>query len=162
MVVPKKIPKKISTSIKYLTDLGYKVSGSYVSPNKKQIDEDETTDEAQTEDETTDEEQTEDETTDEEQTEDETTDEERDERNEEREEREETPRKTSLTPKEKVHRFVKDNKHNWNLLSKDCEGNFSKSYLNNFSKRMGIKIKKSESPKKICNVLKKELKKHIK
>lgn len=70
----------------------------------------------------------------------------------------ESPRRKNLSSKEKAKRFIKDNKHNWRLLQQDCEGNFSKTDLVNFSKHIGIKS--SGSAKKICGVLKKELKKH--
>ncbi|MDD4931451.1 MAG: hypothetical protein PHG66_04905 [Candidatus Colwellbacteria bacterium] len=70
----------------------------------------------------------------------------------------ESPRRKNLSSKEKAKRFVKDNKHNWRLLQQDCEGNFSKIDLVNFSKHIGVKS--SGSSKKICGVLKKELKKY--
>ena len=164
------LPPKIKSYIKYLTDLGYKVTGTYIPKSKrksktkfhnsrKNDEEDEDDEEEDDEDDEDEEDEEEDEEDDEDNDmEDEDEDTEQSEDDDTEQSEDESYKTKTLSPKEKTKRFVRDNKHNWRLLDRDCEGNFSKSDLVNFSKRMGVKPRGSS--KNICNSLKKELKKY--
>jgi len=143
------VPSKVASYKKYLTSLGYTVTGTYTPPSKKSKKKNSSKKSKPRKKQPKE--------TDSENGSDSDSEDESDKSESESDDSSSGKRK-SLSPKEKAKRFVKDNKHNWRLLQQDCEGNFSKSDLIDFSKRIGMKS--SGSPTKICGALKKELGKY--